>query len=98
MSFAPNGINSNHDVPSTFHMPVFDSHTSNSYRPGNWNEVKETIDTIKINLIIINDLKEADIIEQVGEYFSMHPMLPEDAWVKMSNQPSKSHVTNCSGH
>lgn len=79
VSIAPNGINSNHDVPSTFHMLVFDRHTSNSYRPGSWNEVKEIIDVTKINLIIINDLTEPDIIEQVGEYFSMHPMLLEDA-------------------
>jgi magnesium transporter len=65
--------------PLEIEILVYDEKTATRNAAKNISDLKLLVNKDKINLIIINNLTELDNIDELGNYFGVHPMVMEDA-------------------
>lgn len=59
-------------------MLVYDENESLRHRTGSVEEVEQFINREKVNLLIINNLTDVTLIEKLGKFFGIRPMILED--------------------
>jgi magnesium transporter len=64
--------------PAEMEILVYDDHTCERTCTRDMKMLHDCIDKNKINLIIINNLTDITLIENIGKYFGIHPMMLED--------------------
>jgi magnesium transporter len=65
-------------TPAEMEILVYDDQTCERTCTGDIKLLHKCIDKNKINLIIINNLTDIILIENIGKYFGIHPMMLED--------------------
>ncbi|HLO59318.1 MAG TPA: magnesium/cobalt transporter CorA [Bacteroidales bacterium] len=65
--------------PLEIEILVYDEKTAKRDATKDIQDLKPLVDKDKINLIIINNLTEQDDIDELGNFFGIHPMVMEDA-------------------
>ena len=64
--------------PGEIELMVYNEDTCNQIQVTDCVQLDQSIDINKINLLIINNLTDITLIEDLGRYFTIHPMLLED--------------------
>jgi magnesium transporter len=64
--------------PAVMEILIYDEHTCENRHTGNVSELEEIIDSNKVNLIVISNLSDVTLIENIGNFFGIQPMLLED--------------------
>jgi magnesium transporter len=57
---------------------VYDDQTCKNYQTDDFKKLNKYIDKSKINLLIINNLTDVTLIENIGKFFGIQPMMLED--------------------
>jgi magnesium transporter len=64
--------------PGEIELFVYDENESRRHRTRSVEEVEKLIDKGKVNLLIINNLTDVTLIEKLGQFFGIRPMILED--------------------
>jgi len=64
--------------PAEVELLIYDNETCVFLKTGSVDELVKSIDTSKVNLLIINNLTDVTLIESIGGLFNINPMVLED--------------------
>jgi magnesium transporter len=64
--------------PADIELMIYDSSTCEKRRTNSMAELAKVIDRDKVNLLIINNLTDITLIDKIGQFFHIQPMILED--------------------
>jgi magnesium transporter len=64
--------------PASVTLFVYDGETCDQFQTDSITELKKRINISKVNLLVLNNLTDVTLIEKLGQYFVIQPMVLED--------------------